>query len=187
MGEGDPSDLDAGNALRHHAAASTAFGEGREGEVERPRLRPARACFRRPAAYHPPPQSPALASWTGICPLQVKAAFDLAEGVVETQREVLRGLVETVTPPLARHAEGRARAATASGPRTTARHRRASSRRWLSTRVAAPIYACAVERSSLSTPRFSQVEVPPCTYGDRAYLRRLNYFDLCGPRILGQW
>jgi hypothetical protein len=51
----------------------------------------------------------------------VKAAFDLAESVVETQRKVLRGLVETVTPPLARHAEGRARAATASGPRTTAR------------------------------------------------------------------
>jgi hypothetical protein len=49
-----------------------------------------------------------------------KAAFDLAESVVETQRKVLRGVVETVTPPLARHAEGRARAATAER-RTTAR------------------------------------------------------------------
>lgn len=26
--------------------------------------------LKHPAAYHPPPQRPALASWTGICPLQ---------------------------------------------------------------------------------------------------------------------
>jgi hypothetical protein len=37
----------------------------------------------------------------------VKDAFDLAESVVETQRKLLRGLIETVTPPLARHAEPR--------------------------------------------------------------------------------
>jgi hypothetical protein len=34
----------------------------------------------------------------------VSAAYDLAERVVETQRKVLHGLVEAVTPPLARHA-----------------------------------------------------------------------------------
>jgi hypothetical protein len=34
----------------------------------------------------------------------VSAAYDLAERVVETQRRLLHGLVEAVTPPLARHA-----------------------------------------------------------------------------------
>jgi hypothetical protein len=34
----------------------------------------------------------------------VSAAFDLAERVVETQRKLLHGLIEAVTPPLARHA-----------------------------------------------------------------------------------
>lgn len=42
----------------------------------------------------------------------VHAAFDLAESIVETQRKVLRGLVETVTPPLARHAHRPAKATT---------------------------------------------------------------------------
>ncbi len=56
----------------------------------------------------------------------VKSAFDLAESVVETQRKVLRGLVETVTPPLARHAETRKAAGSAAGRRTVAR--RASAR-----------------------------------------------------------
>jgi hypothetical protein len=51
----------------------------------------------------------------------VKAAFDLAESVVETQRQLLRGLLETVTPPLARHADDQAKAVTATGRRTPAR------------------------------------------------------------------
>lgn len=50
----------------------------------------------------------------------VKDAFDLAESVVETQRKVLRGLVETVTPPMARHAEPRAKAPAARVRRPTA-------------------------------------------------------------------
>lgn len=36
--------------------------------------------------------------------IAVSGAYDLAERVVETQRKLLRGLVEAVTPPLAGHA-----------------------------------------------------------------------------------
>ena len=38
----------------------------------------------------------------------VSAAYKLAERVVETQRRLLHGLVEAVTPPLARHSKGHA-------------------------------------------------------------------------------
>ena len=53
----------------------------------------------------------------------VKDAFDLAESVVETQRKVLGGLIETVTPPLARHAAPRVKAPTARVRRPAAARR----------------------------------------------------------------
>ena len=51
----------------------------------------------------------------------VKNAFDLAEDVVETQRKVLHDLVETVTPPLARHAAARKPAISSTGRRPAAK------------------------------------------------------------------
>ena len=59
---------------------------------------------------------PALASAADA----VKGAFDMAESVVQTQRKVLHGLVETVTPPMARHAVVRKAAGTSSARRPAA-------------------------------------------------------------------
>jgi hypothetical protein len=53
----------------------------------------------------------------------VSAAYDLAERVVEGQRKLLRGLVEAVTPPLARHAPRARRVAKPAPARRTTRKR----------------------------------------------------------------
>lgn len=65
----------------------------------------------------------------------VAAAYDLAERVVETQRRLLRGLIEAVTPPLARHATKR-HAATKVAPVRRAARKPAASRRAASRRAA---------------------------------------------------
>ena len=115
---------------------------------------------------------------------RVRAAWDQAEHAWQVELTLegtgrCRHLPWPLTPASA------ASAATSTSRSTMSSRSRVGS--MLSTRVAAPIYACAVGTVVISTLRFSEVEVPPCAYGDRAYLRRLNRIDLCGPRILGQW